>query len=213
MLQLLASPDCLPFTVAIILMLFLSLLELASLFVGVGLGDLLDSLGPDVGDIDVDADSPTFLGWLGIGKVPLIMVLLIFLTTFGLTGFILQSTIRSVFPFYLPWYLAIWAPLIISLPVIRLLTGLLSKILIKDETEAVSENSFIGQVAVIIRGTAKCGQPAEAKLQDRNGCTHYLIVEPQDKDSEFNQSQQVLIVSKDGALYKAIEAPASVLTP
>ncbi|MFP4012537.1 MAG: YqiJ family protein [Chitinispirillaceae bacterium] len=214
MFELILSGDNLPFTVALMLMLLLSLLELASFVGGVGLGTFLDSLAPEIPDVDLDieAGAPTFLGWLGMGKVPFAIILLIFLSSFGFIGLALQSAVHSLFGIYLPWFLALWAPLFLTLPVIRVVSGVLSKYLLKDETDAVSEGTFVGKVAVIIRGTAKPGQPAEAKLQDRHGCTHYILVEPEESELEFSQSKQVLIVKKIGALYKVIEAPASVLS-
>lgn len=214
MFELILSGDNLPFTVALMLMLLLSLLELASLVGGVGLGTFLDSLGPDIPDVDldVDAQAPTFLGWLGLGKVPFAIILLIFLSSFGIVGIVLQALFRSVVGFYLPWFLAIWIPIFFTLPVIRVSSNFLSKYLIKDETDAVSEDTFVGKVAIIIRGTAKLGQPAEAKLQDRHGCTHYILVEPDKSGLEFEQFQQVLVIKKAGAKYKVIEAPASILS-
>ena len=48
----------------------------------------------------------------------------------------------------------------------------------RDETEAVAEASFIGRDAQIVLGTARAGSPAQAKLQDAFGKTHYIMFEP-----------------------------------
>jgi hypothetical protein len=77
----------------------------------------------------------------------------------------------------------------------------------KDETEVVSENSFIGRVAVITLGEALRGKPAEAKLTDQFGQDHYLMVEPDQEIETFPQGTEVLIVRRQGAVFTGITNP------
>jgi hypothetical protein len=74
----------------------------------------------------------------------------------------------------------------------------------KEETDAVSEETFVGKVATIIRGTAKRGFPAEAKLKDLSGQTHYILVEPDAEGDEFTQGAEVIVVQKTGAVCRVI---------
>ncbi len=48
------------------------------------------------------------LGWLRVGKVPMLMLLIIFLTGFGLIGLALQSLLHDSFSLLLPnWLMSI----------------------------------------------------------------------------------------------------------
>ncbi len=220
MLDFLLADANVPFAVALVLMLFIGLLEgTASLF-GAGFSHVLDSLVPDV-DIGVDVDvAPDglgsqsalskLLGWLRVGKVPVLILLVVFLTTFGLIGYIGQYLIRGVAGFYLPATLASVGALAASIPVLRLSTSVLERILPRDETSAVSHDTFIGRTAVITLGTARRGTPAQARLRDRHGQTHYVMVEP-DSDEDFPTGTVVLLVKRDSAIFQAIRNTKSVL--
>jgi hypothetical protein len=81
----------------------------------------------------------------------------------------------------------------------------------KDETEAVAETSFIGRIAVITLGNASPGNPAEAKLRDKFGQTHYVMVEPDESDERFENGTQVVLVNQQGAIFKAIRNKSDAL--
>ena len=74
MIEFLAAPEVLPFTVALALMLMIGLVE------AFGLG--ASAIHADAG-LDLD-DGGGFLGWLGVGSVPLLVLIVIFLALFGL---------------------------------------------------------------------------------------------------------------------------------
>ncbi|MBE9552522.1 MAG: DUF1449 family protein, partial [Proteobacteria bacterium] len=67
-------------------------------------------------DADLDADADVgggagaflqmVLGFFGIGRVPLLVVIVAFLTSFGLAGYVTQSIVHGVTGFYLPALLA-----------------------------------------------------------------------------------------------------------
>ncbi len=99
----------------------------------------------------------------------------------------------------------------VSLPLVRMLTGVIARIMPKDETEAVSEKSFIGRVAVITLGKAAKGKPAQAKLKDKFGTTHYIMVAPDLEDETFRQGDPVLIVRQAGAGYTGIANSVAAL--
>ena len=80
----------------------------------------------------------------------------------------------------------------------------MARIIPKDETEAVSEKSFVGCVATITIGTASKGKPAQAKLRDRLGNTHYVMVEPDIDGQFFETGSEVLIVMQTGSVFTAI---------
>ncbi len=221
-----------PFSVALGLMFSITLLEVVTTLIGVGFSQILEGLMPDIDtpdfdvdvDMDMDADmdadmeisTPSafihFLGWIKVRGVPMLMVLLAFLTVFSLTGFFIQGAVKSILSFYLPWYLAVIPALAVTLPCVRQISLILAKFVVKDETEVVSTKTFIGKIAVITLGTAKTGLPAEAKLTDKFGTIHYVRVEPDIDDKELEQGTEVLLVKKEEHIFKAIKNPNVKLT-
>ena len=210
MLIFLSSGETLPFVVALTIMMIIALLEGVSTLLGAGFSSVLETLVPDM-DLGLDApdmESPSAffkaLGWLRVGQVPLLMLLVILLTAFGLIGLSLQAMAQAFTGSGLPLALAVLLSGLLSLPVVRVTAGLLNRVMPKDETEAVSAESFIGRTAVITLGSACKGKPAQAKLRDQHGLWHYILVEPDLEHEQFAQHQSVLVVRKSGAVYSAI---------
>jgi len=170
-------PDLTPFTIAIIIMLLILVMEVAGVLFGAA---------------------------LSVGRVPVLMLVVVFLTGFGLSGWIAQNIIHGVLGFYLPAFLMIIPAFVVALLATRHGGLLLARIMPKEETDAVSADTFVGQVAVILRGEAKPGLPAEAKLKDIKGKAQYVLVEPDLADAVFKAGDKVLLVERDGATFKAI---------
>lgn len=199
----------LPFSIAIALMAIIGLFEGLASVLGFGISSVLDNLLPDI-DIDIDAPQAQgglskVLGWLHVGRVPALILLIVALTAFGVVGYSIQALTHSVTGNLLPSLIAAPLALFCALPVIRVLGGWLSKIVIRDETEVVSRSSFVGRVATITLGEAKQGSPAEAKFRDEHGTTHYLMVEPDHIDETFVAGESVLLVSDSGSVMRAIK--------
>ena len=214
-------PAMTPFTFAILLMLVIMALELVGLMLGGGVSDILDSALPDLDadidlDIDAELDGPDipdaasagflvqFLSWLSVGKVPVLMLLVIFLTGFGLSGLIGQTAVQNTTGLYVPAVIMTVPAFFAALFATRYGGLGLARIIPKEETDAVSSDTFVGQVAEILRGEAKIGTPAEAKLKDIKGMTHYVLVEPDDEGEVFKAGETVLLVAKRGAVFAAI---------
>jgi hypothetical protein len=225
-------PALIPFTAALIVLGLIATLELVGLLFGVAFSGLVDSALPDI-ELDADADfemdaelggdggplhvdgpdmpdMPSagplsqFLSWLCVGKVPVLILLAAFLLGFGLTGLTIQETVQGVLGFYL-WPILVAVPaFMVALPTTRYLGLSIAKVMPKEETDAVSRNAFIGAVATVIRGEAELGKPAEAKLRDVNGTTHYILVEPDQTGLKFEQGNEVLLVKKSGSIFQAV---------
>lgn len=197
----------------------IALLEGIGTLFGAGISNALESIFPEA-DIDVDIegpdmDSPTalsrILSWLRIGQVPVLVLMVIFLVTFGLAGLILQNTLLTMFGFMLPASVAWIGPFALALPTMRVFGGGLAKIIPKDETSAVSHDSFVGRVATITLGKAESGKPAQAKVRDSHGKTHYIMLEPDLKEEIFEQGSEVLLVKRSGSVFYAINNTNSSL--
>ena len=218
------EPQNVPFAVALGVMLLIAAMEGVGLLFGVALSGLIDSLLPDfdMPDIDVDVDADfdgpeldtfeagaggpftQFLSWLCVGRVPMLILLVAMLTAFGLIGFAMQGAMFRFTGSYLPALFAVVPAFALALPATRMLGLGLARIMPKEETDAVSVEHFIGRVAVVTTGTAQRGLPAQAKLRDRHGHTHYLQVEPDIDGDSFPTGSEVLIVSQDGGIFRVI---------
>lgn len=239
MIELLGTAEATPFVVALGVMLVIALLEGVGLLFGVAFSGIVDALLPDIDvpdidlpdfeadaelalhapDLDMTSSVPEgmgpftyFLSWLSFGRVPALVLLVAFLTVFGLSGLLIQSLVLGGSGLLLPGWLVSIPALALALPGTRYLGRALGRIIPKEETEAVSTASFIGKVAVVIRGEAKRGQPAEAKLKDLHGQTHWILVEPDEDAACFAAGDEVLLVSQSGSQYRVIENTHQVLS-
>ena len=215
MFCLMLASENMVFSIALVLMLMIAVLEGVAALFGAGMSSALESLLPEselnphteVGQIEADTALSRFLGWLRIGEVPILMLLVIFLLCFSLLGLALQAVVHSITGALAPGWLAVPVALVLSLPLVRLGGGILQTIMPKDETSAVSEDSLIGRVAVITLGSARRGYPAEAKVRDQFGYSHYIQVEPESAEEEFHQGTEVLLLTRHSAIYTAMENP------
>lgn len=213
MLSLMLASENLAFSIALVLMIMIALLEGLAALLGAGMSSALESLLPEsdlsphteVGQVDADTALSRFLGWLRIGEVPLLMLLVIFLFSFGLLGLLLQGLFQALTGWLAPGWLAVPLVLVASLPLVRLGGGVLQAVMPRDETTAVTEDSLLGRIAVITLGTARQNYPAEARVKDQHGYTHYLQLEPDAEGDEFLQGTEVLLLSRQGAVYKGIK--------
>jgi hypothetical protein len=240
MIDILGTPEATPFVVALVVMILISLMEGISMFFGAAVSGLVDGVLPDLDlpdldgpdldadldlDIDVDADVDLSVGslesvgpftylmsWLSFGKAPALVLLIAFLTVFGLAGLTIQSSALSLTGVMLPSWLASIPAFMIAMPGTRYFGRAFGAVMPKDETDAVSTERFIGKIATIIRGTARRGLPAEAKLKDRHGLTHWILVEPDEEEETFAAGDEVIVVSQAGSLYRVIRNTHAVLS-
>lgn len=63
-------------------------------------------LGGTAIDLDIDADASP-LGWLGLGRLPVLIVLVVFLAAFGIIGIAVQQVTATMSGGPLPLWLAV----------------------------------------------------------------------------------------------------------
>lgn len=185
------------FVAALVLMVAIGLLQL------VGLGEFGMDADTDV-DGEVSGIADGLISFLGIGRLPFLMILTLFLMLFALTGFIGQQVMQALTGTLMTPYIAVPAAAIAALPFTGLLSRPLARILPRDETTAVSIDELIGTRAVIEIGTARLGYPARAKAHDRHRHIHFLMVEPDSADLSFVQGDEVLLVRREGEIFQAV---------
>ncbi|MCX8475034.1 MAG: YqiJ family protein [Sphingomonas sp.] len=193
MLSFLAASENVAFVTAIVLMLLIGLVQL------VGLGHFA---GGDVhADIHADAD---LLSWLGVGRLPLLMLLVVFLAIFGVAGLILQQAVSDWAGAPLDAWIAVPAVAVASLPITGFAARGLARILPRDHTTAVPLEVLIGTTAQVVTGRATLGSPARARAEDHHGQAHYVMVEPDRSGQVFEEGERVLLVRREGDLFRAI---------
>lgn len=189
-----------PFVLSLFVMVGICGLEIITGLIGLGLLSFFDTCLPDLNiDIDVDADinfGHSVLGWLNIGEVPTIILLIIFLTTFGLTGVAVQLQLVSFGIELSPWLTSIGIFFVALVPV-RVIGGWIAKVMPKTQTMALSSDAFISKVATIETGDARIGSPAQAVLIDDYDKEHRVLVEPMESKEVFKQGSKVVLIEKD----------------
>jgi hypothetical protein len=207
MFQALLSTPYVPFALALGLLLALLGLELIALLLGGSLlgsgdADAPDVAGPeaqfdfapdaepDVGalleasvameapDQDLPDGSAGWAGLIGLGHTPFMIWLAALLMGFGLSGLILQSVVQNILGAPLGTTLAVLIAAVIGLGFARTFARFFGNLLPQIETTATSAQFMGGLRGVVTQGTARNGQPAEVRLRDRHGNTHYLRCEP-----------------------------------
>ncbi|MEM1048693.1 MAG: YqiJ family protein [Pseudomonadota bacterium] len=177
-----------------------------------GGGGALDGDAPAVPNPESVGPLSQVLGWLCVGRVPILVLLIVFLTSFGMVGFFVQGLMRGIFGFALPEIVAVVPALAGAFPATRFAGLTLGKLIPKEQTEAVSRAHFVGRVATITSGEAQRGLAAEAKLTDRFGQTHYIRVEPDDDAERFAQGTDVIVVRQSGSIFYAILNTSAAMT-
>lgn len=204
MLELLLAPESWPFAFAVILVLLIGLVETLSLFIGVSLPAAFDHAAA----LHADGLADSWLGWLHVGKVPMLVLLVILLTAFALFGFALNALGHGLLGVYPAPALSAAAAFLGALPVVRLLGGAIGRLVPKDESSAVTLDTLVGHVAVVVNGTARRGYPAQARVRTGQGQTFYIHVEPEDEAARFAAGDAVLLVRQiSGARFAGIANP------
>ncbi len=189
MLDIIAAPANLPFSVALLVMLMIGAVE------ALGLGASAVHLDAHA-DLDGGGD---LLGWLGVGRVPLLMLLVVFLALFGLAGLAIQQ-----FAGPLSLWIAVPAATAAALPLTGLGARGLERVMPGDETTAVGLDELVGRRGTITIGTARRGSPAQARVADIHGQVHYVMVEPYDDRQSIGEGETVRLDRRDGHIFIAV---------
>jgi hypothetical protein len=163
-------------------------------------------------DLDADTDGGLgtgdigdgLLSFLGIGRLPLMIWLALYVMLFTLIGYGAQQFIQSLTGGLLPAIIAGPSAALAALPVTAILARPLAKIMPKDETTAVSLDSLVGRFAWVEIGTARRGSAARAKAMDIHGHAHFIMVEPDNDDQAFVAGEKLLLVRRQGDVFRAI---------
>ncbi|WP_242414789.1 OB-fold-containig protein [Sphingomonas panni] len=184
------APEAVVFTAAWVLMLLIGMIEA----VGLGSSGL---------DLDLDLDSG-LLDWLGVGRVPLLVLLVAFLAVFGGVGLAGQQVAQAMTGALLSPWIAIPAALVVALPLTSAVARLLARLLPRDETTAFEVDDLVGRTGIVTVGRAAAGSPARTRVLDPHGQPHHVLVEPNDSADSFVEGDTVLLVRREGSSFRAI---------
>ncbi|MGF7149724.1 membrane protein implicated in regulation of membrane protease activity [Sphingomonas zeicaulis] len=194
LLEFLGQSENIAFSIALALMVLIGLVEA----LGLGAASI---------DLDLDLHLPDAAGplhWLGVGRVPLMAVLIAFLAAFGLVGLAGQQVALELTGTLFSPLIAIPAAAATALPVTAVASRLLGRVLPQDETTAIDVATLVGRTGQIVVGTARQGAPARARVRDEHGQSHYVLVEPDDAGQALGEGETVLLVRREASLFRAI---------
>lgn len=195
----------LPFVLA------LGALALIALVQVTGLGDVLEGDVDAGGGLEAGGFGEALTALLGLGRVPLLIWLASLLLIFGGVGLIGQAWIAGLLgaPLSAGW--ATLAAGAAALPLNSLAMRPIGAIMPRDETTAIALDELVRRDAEIQIGTARAGSPARAKVIDRHGQVHFVMVEPHDQALAFNAGDTVLLVRREGETFFGVQYESPLL--
>jgi Protein of unknown function (DUF1449) len=199
------APETWPFGAALAIMVGLFIVEGIGFMLAMSPSSLLDAWLPDVPDGAQGLNN--VLGWLHVGKVPILILLGLFLGGFAVAGYVIQATFAALGFGLLPAWLAAIPSFFAAISITKLTGGAFAHFVPTEQTRAVSEMSLVGRPGVVSEGVAKRGLAAQAKVKDIHGNTHNILVEPDIDDQIFHEGQAIVLVRKSGAHYRAMNNP------
>ena len=190
------------FSIAIGIVCVIALLEVLGQLIGFSIGQLLDSsfgfdaeLSTDSGVDAAQGNLAALASWLCLKRLPFLVWLIMFLTLFSISGYGSNYISFMLVDDFLPSFISASFAMANAMFLSHFLGSQLAKVIPKEETSAISQDSFSGRLAQITIGTARKGMPAEAVFKDEFEQKHYVMVEPID-DDEFCQGANVVLVTK-----------------
>ncbi|RZL58834.1 MAG: DUF1449 family protein [Sphingomonas sp.] len=193
------TPAYAPFAVAFVVMIGIGLIEA----IGLGLGHL---------DVHAEADGGGVLDWLGLGhELPILIWLTSLLGCFTLTGIAIQQAATMITSSPLDWRLAAGGALLAGALLNTLAANGLARIMPGFETSVISTGDLLRRRGTILEGVARRGSPARAKVVDKYGQAHFIMVEPHDDEDAIAAGETALIVRRDGTLFYALPETSGLL--
>lgn len=165
----------------------------------------ISALGLDFDQADgADGIDLPLLDWLNPGRMPMLAGLTVLLCVYGILGLAGQQAFMALMGHTADALPAGIAALLPAGLATRPINRCLARIMPRDETSAITIHQLIGRRGRIEIGTARTGFPARARFVDDHGQMHMLMVEPTDSAKELPMDEEILLVSIDGGIGRAI---------
>lgn len=185
-------------------------LELLSIFIGLGIDEFLDSaIEPDIdvdADLDIDVDAgfdfaAEVFSFLKLGKVPFLITLLTYLGLFSSIGYTASFFLGSFLLFTVP--IALAGSLFIGRIAISWIAQYIPKNP-KDDTPTSAK--LLGKTVTLTGGPATKQLPSSATIILKDQRSTYVRVVPRDDETLENSSRVVLVdYDADKGLYVGVD--------
>lgn len=155
--------------------------------------------------VDLDADLEASLDWLHLGKIPLIVFLIVLLSSFSFVGYGISFLAKALgFSALSPWISAPIA-LVTSLPIVSVAGRALAKFMPGFESDAITNNDLLGKIGVITVGECRKDLAAEVRITMEDKRSSYARVVLTDPDAVATKGQELVLVRHvSGNLYEAV---------
>jgi hypothetical protein len=184
-------------------------IELLTMIVGFSISEFIGK------DFALETESHSAIGglflWINAGRLPLLILMILALGVFAISGFLLQAIAHSVGT-AVPVTLAAIAAIAVSLPAIRVTSRSIARIIPRDETYVVDEADFVGHVGEVSIGPLDQGLPGKVRLKDVFGNWHSVAARASPESTPLPVGASVLLVDRDARSFIAISAPADLIT-
>jgi YqiJ-like protein len=197
------APEVRPFAIAAAMIVIVGSVEVVSMLVGASLSEILG--------VAVDFSHPSDSGvinaisWINLGGVPFLIFILLLLGAFSITGFLIQDIARMVAG-PLPASIASAGAVVVSIPLVRISSGLIAKLIPKDESYAVGLGDLVGRVGEVVIGPLDQGPPGRVSVADVHGNRHFVWAVAAPDSAPLAQGTLVLLVDRVGTRFVAVQA-------
>ncbi len=180
MLDFFFEHDLMPFHFSVLLLILLSMAETVGYYIGLRPSTFLKRISPD---------------WLTHSpliqvKFAKVLIFVFLLINFSFAGYFLQLIVYATHHQFTHWYYVILPALVIAIFFTVFMIHCLDQVIKPKRTP--KEVNLLGRLAAVSNGNARPGFSAQARVRDEFGQLHYIQVEPEFGELEF-QSQIILI--------------------
>ncbi|WAJ30104.1 OB-fold-containig protein [Antarcticirhabdus aurantiaca] len=145
--------------------------------------------------------------WLNLGRVPVAILLMLLLITFGFVGIVLESLLPAM---------PAWSFALVAAPAAvgatKVVGDRIARILPRDETYAVTAAEFVGLEGTVTLGPLDDGLAGSVAVRDRHGDVHTLRARPVDRGTVIQQGSHIVVVARDethkGRVFLVMPFPA-----
>jgi membrane protein implicated in regulation of membrane protease activity len=149
------------------------------------------------------------LQFLGIGRVPMSIILICVCFLWGFSGFAANTLLKPLLPAWLFVWVSIAVAFVATVFFTRFLAGLLARIMPATETYAITEEQLVGKWAEAV--TTIDESFGQAHVHDDAGALHTVQCLIRGGESKIQRGSQVVLLYFDkskGAFYVGTEMPA-----
>jgi membrane protein implicated in regulation of membrane protease activity len=207
-MHLFLAPECAPFAIAAMILVGLTAIEILSMLLGFSLSEMISKPHFDGHDGFVAG----LLSWINLGGVPLLILIMLLLGIFAMSGFAIQ-TVADIVWTPLPAIVAVLPATLLTIPLVRGSTRTIARLIPRDETYAVDAGDFVGRTAKVTIGPLDQGLPGRVSVKDVYGNWHQLRASAAKGESPLGVGAEVLLVDRKADIFIAVPAPSDLVGP